>query len=285
MVFAVGSYRGQIPDWVPNGDVVARPQPQPLSVEYPVFGSSDLVTYLASNMVAQREAIDVSYWLQNAGLSRDDVLDALSEVNAQNPYVFTSGWALDAAGTVTPVYTYDDDVADGKRILTAEAVAQGLTAANVEDAATDVERVKAIHDYIADTATYDYESYEAVKADPTAQNSPLADQSQEAYGILVAHTAVCNGYAKAFQLMAQGAGLQSVIVTGTAKGPTSGLHAWNEVLVDGQWLVVDVTWDDGDMNGQIRSDYLMVKTSDPVLASRSMDTKWVVDANIGMYGI
>jgi transglutaminase-like putative cysteine protease len=109
-------------------------------------------------------------------------------------------------------------------------------------------------------------------------------QSQEAYGILVAGTAVCTGYAHAFQLLAQASGLEPVVVTGTASsGFTTGGHAWNQVLVDGQWLVVDATWDDAD-DAVLGRDYLLIDRLDSRLASRTADTGWVLDANAGMYG-
>ncbi len=49
---------------------------------------------------------------------------------------------------------------------------------------------------------------------------------------------VCEGYAKAFQLVCGQMGIPCVIVTG-------GDHAWNYVLMDdGNWYAVDVTYDD-----------------------------------------
>jgi hypothetical protein len=283
--FGVASYEGQLPDWVPYRDVVTRDQPAPAEVAYPVFGSTDLVKYLAAAMVAQQSSIDISYWTRVEQLSAGDVNDAALEALTQNPYVFVNAWQYSEMGTIEPEYTYDASEAESRRFLTETAVAQAMADDDIAGAESDAERVTAIHDYIARTAAYDYASYEAINGGATPQTSPLVAQSQEAYGILVAHTAVCTGYAQAFLLLAEAAGLDAAVVTGTATGLTTGGHAWNMVLLDREWLVVDVTWDDNDETGVVGSNFLLIPTSDPVLASRSMDTGWIVDSMLGDYGI
>ncbi len=61
---------------------------------------------------------------------------------------------------------------------------------------------------------------------------------------------VCNGYAKAFVLLARACGLEAGRVTGVIRDEVGnpneeGGHAWNVVKVDGQWYKLDATWDDG----------------------------------------
>ncbi len=285
VVFFIGSYMGVLPPWVPYSDVATPRQPEPPQVEYPVFGSTDLVTYLAASMIQDSKSVDVSYWVRREGLTFDDVVDALREALAQNPYVFALGWSYSPDGVVEPEYPYERTVAENKRALTAAAVEHAMADPSIAGAATTRDKVTAIHDYIARNATYDYTSFDAFNQGFTQSDSELLTQSQEAYGILVAHTAVCAGYAQAFQLLAHTAGLQAVTITGTAQGTTTGRHAWNEVLVDGEWLVVDVTWDDYDDGSDPARTYLMIEPSDPELATRTMDMDWMVDANIANYGM
>ena len=52
---------------------------------------------------------------------------------------------------------------------------------------------------------------------------------------------VCEGYAKAFQLLMNACGIECIYIPGTVNGTG---HAWNKVKLDGQWYNVDVTWDD-----------------------------------------
>ena len=71
---------------------------------------------------------------------------------------------------------------------------------------------------------------------------------QEAYNVLgeTENTAVCAGYARAFALIAQYAGINAVWVGGNETETSTAGHAWNIVNpCDGSEAVtVDVTWDD-----------------------------------------
>ena len=74
----------------------------------------------------------------------------------------------------------------------------------------------------------------------------LQGDHQTAYGALVQGTAVCAGYARAYQLLMQRAGIPTWYVTGSSYSPAGQLiaHAWNLVQLDGAWYYTDVTWDD-----------------------------------------
>lgn len=278
-------HEGLLPEWVPFRTSLLAAQPSTPQVPYAVFGSDELVKYLAASMIAQEDSINVSYWANAPGVGREGVFDAVSEAAIQNPYVFVNGWTYQATVTgivLRPDYVYSDAQGETRRAQTAAAVAGGLKDAGVEASQTVRQKVRAIHDYVASIATYDSAAADAITAGQT--DGRQVEQSQEAYGILVAGTAVCNGYAQAFQAMAQAAGLDSVIVTGKASsGVTVGPHAWNRVLVDGEWRTVDVTWDDADRWGT-QDVYLLVKPGDPSLNTRTADLDWVVDADSGRYG-
>lgn len=63
-------------------------------------------------------------------------------------------------------------------------------------------------------------------------------------GVLLDGSAVCEGYARALQLLLCQSGIPSMVITGTA----GGAHMWNLARIDGQWYHLDVTWDD---NGEL----------------------------------
>ncbi len=90
--------------------------------------------------------------------------------------------------------------------------------------ATDYEKVKAIHDYIINLASYD-----------------MTYQRSTAYDILINKSAVCEGYALAAYRLFTDAGLETRIITGDGDGER---HAWNIVKVNGEWYNIDLTWDD-----------------------------------------
>ncbi len=57
---------------------------------------------------------------------------------------------------------------------------------------------------------------------------------------------VCEGYARAFKVLCDKAGIPCVLVDGTATsdGTNGEAHMWNYVKVDGSWYAMDVTWND-----------------------------------------
>jgi transglutaminase superfamily protein len=63
---------------------------------------------------------------------------------------------------------------------------------------------------------------------------------------------VCEGYARLFKTLCDDAGIQSVLVTGYARGDINHIglqfssnHYWNAVFVDSAWHLLDVTWASG----------------------------------------
>ncbi|WP_430866974.1 transglutaminase domain-containing protein [Demequina aurantiaca] len=252
-------------------------KPDDAQVDFPVFGSTELVNHLERAMIAQQSSIDVTYWARTGGV--DSVADAMSEAMIQNPYVYAGSYSYrDDTGTVVvePTYPYDREEGDRRRVATRSAVTVGVERSGALDTTDQATQVARIHDYIVSAGTYDYAAFDEINA---GQYTDRVQQSQEAYGLLVEGTAVCNGYAQSFNAMAQEVGLRSVEVTGSdSSGATGGSHAWNKVLIGGEWLLVDTTWDDsGD---QLRSDYLLLGADAPILATRTQDSEWVVDANI-----
>ncbi|MCL2036495.1 MAG: hypothetical protein FWG83_03810 [Oscillospiraceae bacterium] len=98
------------------------------------------------------------------------------------------------------------------------------------------EKSYAIHAILVDLIEYD---------DDYADNS----NAFNVYGALAEGKAVCQGYVHAYKMLLSMAGIESVIITGTAG--TAGEaenHAWNLVNYgdesDPKWYHVDVTWND-----------------------------------------
>ena len=97
---------------------------------------------------------------------------------------------------------------------------------------TRVEKLRLIHNYIAENVTYD---------------TSLSKFS--AYDGLVssAYATVCQGYALLYYKMCTDAGIPCRFVGGQGdSGVYRGSHAWNLVKVGSKWYHVDVTWDDID---------------------------------------
>lgn len=117
---------------------------------------------------------------------------------------------------------------------------------------SDFEKVKFIHDYIINNCEYN----QAAVRNPNSYPSSFT-----AYGALVEGTAVCEGYSKAFSLLCEQVGIETLLVTGSANGID---HMWNMVKCNGQWYHIDVTWDDpvmDDNSADIHYTYFNVTTA------------------------
>lgn len=99
-----------------------------------------------------------------------------------------------------------------------------------------------IHDKLIGLVAYDKET--AASMDQ--------DLAHTAYGALVKNSsgeensAVCDGYAYAYEYLLQKAGIRSTVIAGQA-GPdeeSAGPHSWNLVELSGEWYEVDPTWND-----------------------------------------
>jgi len=117
-----------------------------------------------------------------------------------------------------------------------------LSAYLTKPARDDREKVRAIFRWIAENIAYDIDAYRAGRA---------CDVSPE--GVLRNRKSVCSGYAALFQSLAEKAGLKAVTIKGYSKGygyaagakMRSTNHAWNAVMLEGKWQLLDATWGAG----------------------------------------
>lgn len=126
-----------------------------------------------------------------------------------------------------------------------------------EKASSDFEKEVIIHDLLCKTAQYDSEF-----------DWDDANTVYSAYGALVNGRAVCEGYARAFKLLCQYAGIECILVTGESKGVG---HMWNMVKLEGNWYHVDVTWD--DLRAEPHHTYLNLTEID-ILADHDIDATY-----------
>lgn len=182
--------------------------------------------------------------LQFSDLSEKDLSIAQYAVRHDHPALFwiPASFYTETVGTTRGIRFSDQDT-EGYSVTPEQAsqmVAEQDAAvrdflASLPDCASDYEIELAAHDRIVSLASYDEEAAEDYS------NNPLAFT---AYGALVQHKAVCEGYAKAFQLLLNAAGIECMTVT----GDNDGGHMWNMVRLGDEWYHVDLTADD-DIGG------------------------------------
>ena len=84
-----------------------------------------------------------------------------------------------------------------------------------------------IHEALREDLDYDWE----------AASGSGYDLAHTAYGALVQKEAVCDGYSKAYKMVLERAGIDSVIIASSG-------HAWNSIEHPDAWYETDLTWDD-----------------------------------------
>lgn len=100
----------------------------------------------------------------------------------------------------------------------------------VDNSWPDIQKARYLHDLLALQTEY-------VDTDQDIQHS--------AYGILVNKEGVCQGYTHAYGILLDRCGIDSTIATSPAPYMK---HEWNQVVLNGNFYNVDVTWDDPVMD-------------------------------------
>ena len=111
-----------------------------------------------------------------------------------------------------------------------------IESAGIISADSDYTKAKKLHNTLIGWVEYDHK---------TAEENSANSLSHTAYNAIVNHSAVCDGYARAYQYLLYKVGILSHIITGYGQsGALPENHAWNMVWLDGKPYYTDVTWDD-----------------------------------------
>jgi hypothetical protein len=138
---------------------------------------------------------------------------------------------------------------DASRLTQSVDAANEMVNSVLKDGMSNEEKYLALNNAIVDAVVYG--SYEESE-----------DEGQSAYSALVSHNTVCAGYARAYKLLCDIAGLPCVYATGRADaGSGVETHAWNMVPSKGEWVYIDTTWNDTRNNNELflKSDKFMSK--------------------------
>lgn len=144
-----------------------------------------------------------------------------------------------------------------KSFATTEKLAERIE----EDFSSDYDKARAIYSWIAFNIRYDYNAFlnpprtqgfsYSTEAEKQRKIKELNDRLwQKAFS---SKKAVCEGFTALYQHLAELTGLKSEIIRGDSKislrdigrKNTSSNHAWNIVLIDRKWRLIDVTWGQG----------------------------------------
>ena len=127
---------------------------------------------------------------------------------------------LEFSGT----YTKSREECDAMNVQIENYVADCFS--GMENGISDYEKVKYIYEYIIDGTEYNL----------------TAEDSQNICSVFLNGESVCMGYARAMQYLLLEQDILCTVVNGTADQGEE--HAWNLLLLDGQYYHLDVTWGD-----------------------------------------
>ncbi len=212
-------------------------------VDTEVFANSALSEYLAINMLGGAGIIDLSEFPE--AKDKNLLHDAFMEAYHQNPLILgIKGYRINARGTTLRVVYRESLENQARKQKEIKAKVSEIIEDIITEDMTDQEKELAINQYLCDTITYDEEALlNAQKYGYMGADKKFND-SFGAYGALIEGKCVCMGYASAFKLLAEEAGLETIVVTGFLEGGIS--HAWNKVKIDNEWQIVDVTNNDNE---------------------------------------
>lgn len=134
--------------------------------------------------------------------------------------------------------------------LYVQAQADKITDEITSDNMSDVQKIKAIHDWICKNTVYD----DGLLGDRKNHNDA---------SVLMNDSTVCEGYARIANILYNSAGIESYYISGIG-------HAWNIVKVGNDYFHIDTTWDDGE---EISYDWFM-KSDDEMRESGGNHAEW-----------
>lgn len=238
-----------------NGETIGKKQLKVSSkTTYSLAGVADGIYYVQLYYLNSTGTKFKSYWLKKNGVkikkTGNKIVILKSETYQSNVEIYegraNSSQALEYY--LEPDNFVDsDNPAIKKKAL---EITKGIT--------DDYEKVKAVHDWIADNIWYDY--------DGLNQKSEIEYIASE---VLVSKKSVCQGFADLAAAFLRSLGIPTKVTNGYAMGvgtsevwtndiltSNQSNHAWNESYVNGRWVIYDCTWDSDNkyINGEYSKD-------------------------------
>ncbi|WKL48247.1 transglutaminase domain-containing protein [Flavobacterium pectinovorum] len=160
-----------------------------------------------------------------------------------------------------------------KSFSTTEKLAERIE----KDFTTDYDKARAVYSWIAFNVKYDYAAF---LNPPKTQGFSYRTEAEKQRKIQALNDkmidkafnskkAVCEGFTLLYQHVALLVGIKAEVIRGDSKTrladigrkETSSNHAWNMVLIDKKWRLVDVTWGQGyydSSKGRMANDFSSV---------------------------
>ncbi|MHC1685993.1 MAG: transglutaminase domain-containing protein [Clostridiaceae bacterium] len=134
---------------------------------------------------------------------------------------------------INVTFNYNDEKSETiAKLKAVNSKVEEIASEIIKPGMSNIEKEQAIHDYIVNNTSYDYDNY--IK-------ETVPEDSYNAYGVFFNKVAVCEGYAEAVYRLLNEAGIENTVITGISNGVD---HAWNLVNIDGKYYHLDATYND-----------------------------------------
>ena len=198
-----------------------------------------------------RAMLDCSPTIVIRGYREADVLSLIDYIRSVYPLLFHLG------NITYDIYANHDAVLRPQYVMEKTAfqnLLQQVTKkvseiqAEAKQYKSELLQEKYIHDYFCKHVRY----------------ADVGMESHSILGPLLWGHGVCEGVAKAVQLLLKSVGIEAFLLAGTSQSEETAPpepHAWNVVQIDGKWYHLDVTFDMTISSGYVRYDYFNVNST------------------------
>jgi len=168
------------------------------------------------------------------GVDPDSIKEAMTKVQTMPDYFYMDGhftYRQLSGSKYMITFSYKYDNIDLKQTEIDNVVSRIIS--QIPEGADNFEKLLTVHDWLCEHITYEFSD---------------DGSDQDIYGALVKRQCVCSGYTKAFAYILDKLEIPNEIVLGTgtdSEGNTEE-HAWNKVILGGNPIYFDVTWDDAN---------------------------------------
>lgn len=208
--------------------------------------------------------VDLTEYNLNYKTEYNSLKETMSQVINETPYIFyaATSYTVSRSSATNQIvkiglgYTDEYKKPDGTirkkkikntRIKLNAAVDEAMS--RVDSRMTKLEKAMVLHDYIVSNTTY-------------TKNTTKQFRLTE-IGVFLKHKANCQGYALAYGILMQKAGIPVQYVSSDEMS-----HMWNMIKIGKQWYHVDVTWDDPvdandtlDQYGLVKHNYFLCSSA------------------------
>ena len=172
---------------------------------------------------------------EELGLETNDIIGIWKVFYMEHPEYYWLSNSINMDGSTVCLSVSDRYVSYAKRAAVNADIEGFLHNCKLitDSLSSDLDKYIAIHDYIIELIDYCYDEN---------GNPSLAQYCHNIEGVVSQLGGVCEAYAKSYLFACRYVGLENIINIGYSL--TNEYHTWNLIKVNGEYYMVDLTWDD-----------------------------------------